>query len=83
MLEVTITFRHSVTGKTANIANAIIANDGTGDKSLGNYKVVLYETRGVKEIRTEGRVVDFPRLKLGPWDLLYRALRETVGEKSP
>lgn len=80
MLEVTITFKQSTTGKTSTIGRAEIVNDGTGDKSLGNYRFRLSTVKGVKEIVREGRVKDFPRLKLSAWNLLYRVLQAAVEE---
>lgn len=69
-----------------------IANDGTGTKALGNYDVVLLHSNGKEAWRT-GRVEGFPRdgrlvntgeggRRLGAYDLLYRALRATVGKRN-
>lgn len=30
----------------------------------------------------KGRIVNFPRLRLGPWDLLYRLLKSAVGDRN-
>lgn len=58
---------------------AEIANDGRGSAGLGSYNVTLYKWGKEKRFWKTGRVLDFPRLKLGPWDLLYRALSAVVG----
>ncbi len=63
---------------------AEIANDGTGNASHGNY-VVRIGKAGSKSRETwrSGVVRDFPRKgRLGAWDLLYRALRDVVGERN-
>lgn len=61
-----------------------IANDLTGTFDYGNYDVRL--TKSLvgkhKQIWKRGRVETFPRHKLGPYDLLYRALRATVGNRN-
>lgn len=61
---------------------ATITNDGTGTETIGNYDVSLSKAGGVQEWRG-GRVEGFKRLRLGGWDLLYRALRNIVGSRSP
>jgi len=62
---------------------ATIANDGTGTENLGNYTVTLFGTGEPNGIWKRGRVLGFPRGRLGVWDLLYLALRSTVGERNP
>lgn len=36
-----------------------------------------------KETWRKGRVEGFSRLRLGPWDLLFRALGELISDRSP
>lgn len=67
----------------------VIFNDITGTLTSGNYGVKL-SRQGIGEktfeTRTpwrQGRVTGFPRKRLNSWDLLYRALQSTVGERSP
>lgn len=64
---------------------AYIANDASGTPGSGNYNVRLmksaeYATR--PGVWKKARVENFPRRRLGPWDLLYRALRESVGSRN-
>lgn len=53
----------------------------------GNYNVTLYKWNKAKDgkggVWKRGRVVRFPRKVLGSYDLLYRALRDTVGSRNP
>ena len=58
-----------------------ISNDATGEDSLGHYNVKLMRADNRGSWR-EGRVENFPRLRLGCWDLLFRALRETIGDRN-
>lgn len=61
------------------IAEATIANDGTGTWTRGNYVYDLeHKGRGFRE----GVVEDFPRESLNVWDLLFRILRDAVGERN-
>lgn len=66
---------------------AVIANDGVRSQQTGgargSYDVALSK-RGAKvnEIWRCGKVKDFNRKRLGAWDLLYLALRATVGERN-
>lgn len=62
---------------------AHIENDGSGDASTGNYKVTLFGFGERAQVWKVGRVEGFKRLKLGGWDLLYRALKACVGERNP
>jgi hypothetical protein len=58
-----------------------IANDGRGTRERGDYKVRLSKFgRPFTEWRS-GAVQGFPRLTLGPYDLLLRALIATVGDR--
>jgi hypothetical protein len=58
-----------------------ISNDGTGDHTRGNYDVTLYK-RGSKGVWRTGKIRDFPRKSLGPYDLIYRALKIIVGDRN-
>lgn len=63
---------------------AEIANDGTSTTpDLGNYTVKLSKWAPMeKETWKAGRVAGFRRRALGSWDLLYQALRATVGSRN-
>lgn len=69
--------------RTLGIIN--IANDGSGDQDTGNYNVSLSKEPPIAKTRgiwKRGRVEGFPRLVLGPYDLLYRALKACVGSRN-
>lgn len=57
--------------KAQLVAQANIANDGTGGDSVGNYNVVLFNGRRMWK---KGRVENFPRKKRIGWDLICCAL---------
>lgn len=59
-----------------------IANDGTGTKSRGNYMVRTAIRGQPKQTWRRGVVEGFPRLELGVYDLLLRALVGTVGDRN-
>lgn len=65
--------------KRETLGTAFIVNDGSGTAATGNYKIRL---RGKRKLWRTGIVLGFPRQRLGPWDLLYRALRSTVGSRN-
>ena len=58
-----------------------IENIGTGSADRGNYRVRLSKFGG-KGTWKRGYVRDFPRTRLGPWDLLFRALSAIVGHRN-
>lgn len=65
------------------MGTAIIANDGEGTPTSGNYTVTLFQRGFPGIVWRRGRVRDFPRKRLLAWDLLYRALKEIVAERNP
>ncbi len=64
------------------LGTATITNDCTGDAERGNYRVELArgpECSGRPGVWRQGRVEGFPRRgRLGPWDLLLRALQDAL-----
>lgn len=67
--------------RARHLGTAQIWNDGTGDRGRGNYHVTLSKW-GSRETWRAGLLQGFPRLHLGPWDLLLRALIATVGKRN-
>lgn len=62
----------------------IIANVG-GDDKTGHYDVAIPKSPEYAKsagIWKKGRVLNFPRLRLGPADLLLRALVACVGDRN-
>lgn len=73
--------------KAQTLGVAEITNLGTGDHDLGNYEVLIFKSRTYSTtagIWKRARVFRFPRSsrRLGPWDLLFRALRGAVGDRN-
>lgn len=81
MIRVTVELVPHGTGEPVRLGSAVIANDGTGGMKVGNYEFALAGKKLNRWWR-RGRVEKFPRLRLGPWDLLYRVLREAVGDRN-
>lgn len=63
--------------KARCLGEAEIANVGDTQQA-GDYDVRLLKWGAGRRTWKAGRVTGFPRLKLGPWDLLYRALAAIV-----
>ena len=82
MIVVTVELLSAVTGARTHLGTAVIANDGRGTVTSGNYDVRLSKRGRPADIWRRGRVEGFPRKRLGAWDLLYRALRATVGGRN-
>lgn len=72
--------------RRTDIARAVIRNDHSGTPGLGNYEASLYDPPAYNpwagRILTT-RVQGFPRRELGAWDLVFRVLRDLVGERDP
>jgi len=62
------------------LGRAAIINEGTGTLSRGTYAATFSDKAGRlwRAIEVRG----FPRKRLLAWDLLYRALRDAVGERN-
>jgi hypothetical protein len=67
--------------KARCLGEAEIANVG-GTKEIGDYDVRLLKWGAGRRTWKKGRLAGFPRLKLGPWDLLYRALAAIVHDRN-
>lgn len=61
---------------------AKIWNDGTGTLYKGNYKSTFSQRGRLNRIWKTCEIKDFPRQRLGIWDLLYRSLEEIVGNRN-
>lgn len=87
MIRVTIELLpHGREDRAETIGTVEIINDGYGSETTGHYDVKLMKSpRYAKTpgVWRKGRVTNFPRLTLGPYDLLYRALRACVGTRNP
>lgn len=62
-----------------------ISNDVTGSLSTGNYNVKLLKSKEYSSapgVWRRGRVEGFDRVKLGPYDLLYQALKACVAGRN-
>lgn len=74
---------HGDESKAYPLGAVFIANDGTGDASLGNYDVTAVHAGAYfgkrKEPYKTGRVVGFLR-KLSPYTLVAKALK-AIGER--
>lgn len=83
MIRVRVELISARTGETTLLGQAIIANTGKGSETRGKYLYRLSKRRRQRDLWREGFIDDFPRKRLGPWDLLYRALRDAVGDRNP
>ncbi len=68
--------------KKRHLGTAYISNNLEGDIQTGSYSVSLSKWGKPDVIWKKGRVRGFARLTRGPWDLLYLALRNTVGSRN-
>ena len=66
--------------KPKTLGTCTIINDGTGTLVRGNYEVSF--TGAANQAWKKCKVEDFPRTKLLVWDILYRALKQVIGERN-
>lgn len=65
---------HGFANKAENLGRIEIINDSSGTATRGNYKVILYKKNST-QIWKQGEVKNFPRKRLGSYDLLLRGLK--------
>jgi len=81
MIKITVDFVKWGIGKPEELSVMTIANDGTGTKTRGNYTYKITQKRtGV--LWKSGRIDDFPRKRLGHWDLIFRCLKDAIGDRN-
>lgn len=64
-----------------HLGTATISNDGTGTALRGHYKARFSKRGHPSVIWKSGVVKNFPRTRLGAWDLLDLALRSALGSR--
>lgn len=87
MIVVKVELHSAITGSVTQLAQAIIANDGTGGNTKGNYDIRVAK-KGDFDLKKnwtnplrEGRVENYPRLSYNVWRLVIRALRDAFPEE--
>lgn len=48
----------------------------------GDYRYWFSQARKTKRTLRRGKIVHFPRKRLSAWDLLYRCLKDALGERN-
>ena len=87
MLKITIEiFPYGSKKHKRKIGEINIVNDGSAESpDTGNYEVTLHkspEYSAKPGVWKKGKVKNFLRKKLGPYDLLFRALQNTVSYRN-
>lgn len=65
---------HGFSDLSENLGRIEIINDGSGTATRGNYDIILYQKNSNK-VWKKGKVTNFPRKRLGSYDLLLRGLK--------
>jgi hypothetical protein len=76
MLRVKIELDTHGLGAIKDIWTADLWNDGTGDRTKGNYKFKIYQKNSTETVWKGGEVKDFQRLRWSVWYLLYLYLKK-------
>lgn len=87
-IKVTVELISAIDPKRSKVLGvALITNDGirtTEDHGHGAYDVTLSKwAPKLNQVWKRAKVPEFDRVKRGPWDLLYLALRACVGDRNP
>lgn len=71
--------------KKRTLGEIFITNDGTAPAKSprGNYSYRVMKAGGSPHVYREGAVRDFPRKRLGAYDLLFRVLEDVFGLRNP
>ncbi len=82
MIRVTVELLpHGDESRRRHLGTAIIANDGTGTDTQGNYNIRLSRRGQPDSAWKTGRLTGFQRKRFLVWDLLLLALAATVGQR--
>ena len=85
MILVTVELISAIDGHRETLGTATIANVA-GTHDIADYNAVIFKGKKYSQdaggVWKRGYVEEFPRLRLGPWDLLYRALKNMVGTRN-
>lgn len=73
---------HGDRTKKYPLGAGMIVNDGSGTTTRGNY-VGGFGGKNGSEVGDRCNIKDFPRKKSHAWDLVFRALRASVGHRNP
>lgn len=82
MIRVTVELIPFGIGRPEHLGTVEIANTGKGSATQGNYRFKMFGRGEQKRLYKEGAIEGFPRKRLLAWDLLYRVLRDAVGERN-
>ena len=80
MIRVTIELIPLGIGKAKHLGTIDIANDASGTMTTGNYRYSASNKAGGKY--KSGNVKGFPRKRLLAYDLLYRCLKDMIGDRN-
>ena len=65
-----------------HLGTIYIANDASGTHTDGNYNYRLTRRGSLTTVFRTGEIKNFPRKRLGAYDLLFRVLRDAIGERN-
>lgn len=86
MIRVTVEMLpHGDASRARILGVGYISNDGKGSADVGSYDVKLMKSAEYAKsdgVWKSGHVPRFLRSRLGPWDLLYLALKACVGYRN-
>lgn len=68
--------------RARHLGTARISNQGTGNGITGDYKFWFSKREQPDTVWKKGEIKGFPRKRLLMWDLLFRCLRESIGERN-
>lgn len=81
MLKVTIELISAKDGRHEILGEGIISLQDFNDSGTrGDYTFRLFGKKGYSF--RKGKVINFPRKRLLAWDLLYRVLKEAIGNRN-
>ena len=66
-----------------HLGTARIVNDATGTATVGHYDATFSKRGSPTSVWRRSRVTNFPRKRLGAWDLLCAALVAALGGLEP
>jgi hypothetical protein len=85
VLVVKVELHSAVTGEVTLLGQAVISNDGTGTREIGNYEVRVGNwtslTKTIDRPWRQGEVKSWARLTSNVWCLVREALNQALSKK--
>jgi hypothetical protein len=73
---------HGIEARKRHLGTMELWNTCEGNSTIANYEATLSKWGRPAEVWRRGRIENFPRARLGPWDVILRLLVQIIGRRN-